>query len=418
MHSKLVRLAIVAAVALVIAIWVGNSRVPRNEVPDVAAAVPGLDAGVNEVKQVRIVGAGGAPVATLERGPDGWTVAEKQYPADVAKVRELLLKLAAAKLVEPKTSVPASYPRLGVEDVEAADAKGVRIEIDGLPETAKLIVGNYNGRAGDGTFVRRAGEPQSWLATGNLAVDKEAANWLQRELLDISSTRVAQVEITHGGRTLRAFKTESAAPNYQVADVPKGRELSSEFVANGLASVLSGLRFDDVVRADAVAPGDAKVYEVEYTTFEGVVIDAKAWERDGKAYSIFTASLDEAAADAWIASMQQKATADHAARAAADAEGAQAAAAAATPAQAPGTTPAAATPADAAAATPAVPASIEPPLAVSDPAKDREQQLANLREEVATLNTKFAGWAFVLPNYKFANMNKTLDDLLKPLAGE
>ena len=33
MHSKLVRLAIVAAVALVIAIWVGNSRVPRNEVP-------------------------------------------------------------------------------------------------------------------------------------------------------------------------------------------------------------------------------------------------------------------------------------------------------------------------------------------------------------------------------------------------
>lgn len=408
MHSKILRLAVVAAAALLIALWVGNSRVPKHEVAGVADAVPGLSDHVNEIAQIRIVGAGNKPIATLVKREDGWLVAEKSYPADVSKVRELLLKLAAAKLVEPKTSVPGSHAKLGVEDVAAPDAKGVQLELDGLKEPVKLVVGNYNGRAGDGTFVRRAGEAQSWLAKGNLVVDREAANWLQRDLLDLSSTRIAQVEITHAGKTLRAFKTESAAPNYQVADVPKGRELSSEFVANGLASVLSGLRFDDVVKAGTVEPGDAKVYDVRYTTFEGVVVGAKAWSRDGKDYAAFSASLDEAAANAWIDSMQAKATADHAARSAAPPAKTDAPAANAD-------VPAA----NANASNPAPPAApIEPPLAVTDPARDREQQLAKLREEVATLGRKFEGWVFVLPNYKFANMNKTMDDLLKPLAGK
>ena len=415
MHSKLLRLAVVAVVALLIALWVGNSRVPKHEVAGVADAVPGLSDQVNDIAQIRIVGAGNKPIATLIKGEDGWLVAEKKYPADVSKVRELLLKLAAAKLVEPKTSVPASYAKLGVEDIAAPGAKGVQLEFDGLKEPVRLVVGNYNGRAGDGTFVRRAGDAQSWLAKGNLVVDKEAANWLQRDLLDLSSTRIARVEITHAGKTLRAFKTESAAPNYQVADVPKGRELSSEFVANGLASVLSGLRFDDVVEAGTVEPGEAKVYDVRYTTFEGVVVGAKAWSRDGKDFATFSASLDEAAANAWIDSMQAKAAADHAARSAAPTATTDAPT---STADAPTSTADAPTSTADAPTTAPPPAPIEPPLAVTDPARDREQQLAKLREEVATLGRKFEGWAFVLPNYKFANMNKTMDDLLKPLAAK
>ena len=53
---------------------------------------------------------------------------------------------------------------------------------------------------------------------------------------------------------------------------------------------------------------------------------------------------------------------------------------------------------------------------MSDPARDKEERLAKLRKEVEDLNAKFNGWTYVLPNYKFANMNKTVDDLLKPKA--
>ena len=48
-------------------------------------------------------------------------------------------------------------------------------------------------------------------------------------------------------------------------------------------------------------------------------------------------------------------------------------------------------------------------------AKDREQRLAALNQEVEVLNQSFSGWSFVLPSYKFADMTKTMDDMLKPL---
>jgi hypothetical protein len=55
------------------------------------------------------------------------------------------------------------------------------------------------------------------------------------------------------------------------------------------------------------------------------------------------------------------------------------------------------------------------PLAVSDPAKDRSDKLAALNKEVASLNKTFAGWTFALPAYKFTDMSKGIDDMLKPL---
>jgi len=54
-------------------------------------------------------------------------------------------------------------------------------------------------------------------------------------------------------------------------------------------------------------------------------------------------------------------------------------------------------------------------LAISYPAKDRQQRLAALDKEVAGLKQRFAGWTFVLPLNKFSNIDKSLDDLLKPV---
>ena len=419
MHNKFIRLAVVAAIALGLAFWAGTSRQPEETLGTGQAVVPGLRDGLNDVKVVRLVGAESKPIATLEQRDGSWVIAEKDgYPADVAKVREYLIKLSDAKFIEAKTALPELYGKLGVEDVSAADAKGVQLEFEGLKEPTKLIVGNYNGQGGDSTFVRRAGDAQSWLARGNLTADKIAANWLRRDLADIQSSRIAEVTIATGGKTLRAYKNDAAEPNYAVADVPRGRELSSEYVANGLASVLSGLRFDDVAKAGSVAPAaDAKVYDINYVAFDGLKVTAQAWSADGKDYANLAATLDEARAVAAIEKEQAKAKAEYETRKAeADAKAkADAAAAAAKPVEG-ATTPDATATADAAKPEEIAPAAPEAPLAVSDPAKDKEERLAKLRKEVDDLNAKFNGWTYVLPNYKFANMNKTVEDLLKPKA--
>jgi hypothetical protein len=405
MHSKFIRLALVAVIALGLAFWAGTRRQPSESATGQASElVPGLKAAINDIKTLTIKGAENAVIVTLKRTDSGWVVAEKSdYPADMAKVREYLLKLADATLAEAKTTVKESYPKLGVEDLDSKDAKGALLEIEGLAQPARVIIGNFNGRGGEGTFVRIAGQAQSWLAKGNLTVDKVAANWLQRDIVDLQSSRIASVEITTGGKTLRVFKNAAGDANYQVADVPKGRELSSEFVANGLASVLSGLRFDDVLSGAQNPPEGAKAYDVVYRGFDGLDVSAKAWESDGKDYAQFSAAFDEARAGAMIDADQAKAKAEYEAKKAEAEAAAQAASAAAK---------------DGAEATPAAPPAApmpEAPLAVTDAAKDRADRLAALRKEAETLNTTFQGWTFVLPNYKFANMNKTMDDLLKPL---
>jgi hypothetical protein len=411
MHNKVVKLAIAAVVALLLAVWAGVGRQPQESMPELTALAPGLREGLNDITRVRLTGAASAPIVTLEKGESGWKVTEKSgYPADIVKVREFLLKLADATLVEQKTADPELHAKLGVEDIGKADAKGALLEIEGLKEPVKLIIGNYNGQGGDSTFVRRADDNQSWLAKGNFTVDKTSANWLRRDLVDVATNRIEEVAITADGKTLRVFKSKPDDANYTVADIPRGREVSSEFVANGLASVLSGLRFDDVMPAGSAEPGQAKVFDARYRFFDGLEVRAEAWEVDGKDYARFSASVDEARAATAVEAEQAKARSQYeTAKAAAEAE-AKATADAAKSAEGDTATAAAANAATPAAA-PAVP---EAPLAVSDPAKDRDERLAKLRTEAEEMNKTFEGWTFVIPSFKYANMNKTMDDMLKP----
>jgi hypothetical protein len=411
MHNKVVKLAIAAVVALLLAVWAGVGRQPQESMPELTALAPGLREGLNDITRVRLTGAASAPIVTLEKGESGWKVTEKSgYPADIVKVREFLLKLADATLIEQKTADPELHAKLGVEDIAKADAKGALLEIEGLKEPVKLIIGNYNGQGGDSTFVRRAEDNQSWLAKGNFTVDKTSANWLRRDLVDVATNRIEEVAITADGKTLRVFKSKPDDANYTVADIPRGREVSSEFVANGLASVLSGLRFDDVMPAGSAEPGQAKVFDARYRFFDGLEVRAEAWEVDGKDYARFSASVDEARAATAVEAEQAKARSQYeTAKAAAEAE-AKATADAAKSAEGDTATAAAANAATPAAA-PAVP---EAPLAVSDPAKDRDERLAKLRTEAEEMNKTFEGWTFVIPSFKYANINKTMDDMLKP----
>lgn len=393
MNSKTVLgLGAAAVAAIAIAAGISLSRTPQSEGSQAEGPVlPLLAEHVNDVKRISLTSGGQKRIATLEKGDNGWSLAEKNgYRADTGKVREWLLKLSQARLVEQKTANEQRYADIGVADITAADAKGVLVALEGLPQPAQLIVGNVNPR-GDSTYVRRAGEKQSWLAKGNLIPDRTAANWLDKTVTDIAATRVRELVLEKpGAKPLRVFKAQPSDTGYALADLPKGRQLSSEFAANTLATVLAGLNFDDVfAAADAAAPADAKLHRARFTTFDGIVVQIDSWNQDGKAYARLSAQRDAAIGDAAIAAAQAKAKADW--------EAAQAAAAAPTEASAAGAKP-------------------EPPLAVSDAAKDKAEQVARAEVEVAKLQQRFDGWVFVLPPHKFASLDSSLESLLKPLA--
>lgn len=394
-----------------------KARAPETDVVALnAPLVAGLKDDLNKVNRLKFTGPENKLIVELERTDKGWVAANKGgYPADVAKVREFLLKLGDSRLREEKTSNKERYAALGLEDLAGKDAKGVGVELEGLAKPVKLLIGSFNSSGGQGHYVRIGDEAKSYLASGAIRPETAEGQWLQADIANIGSPRVRRVDITPPkGTKVSIEKTDPSAPDYAVLDVPKGRELSSPSVGNGISSLMDSLRFDDVVKAEDAQPDPAQLYKARFLTQEGVVLDIDGWETDSKAKLRLKASLDATQNETWLlgeeakARAEAQALADHqASQATPPAAGSSSSAAAAPSADAPAT---ASAPAEVAAAS----ASSAPAAPAFDAAKFRQEKLATLNKEIAEINQRADGWTFIVPAWKFANIKKSMDDLLKP----
>lgn len=388
-RDVLVKLAIGTAVAVALALWAGSTRGPVRETQGVGEPlVKGMASTLNDVSQLRVVEAGDKVAVTLHREKNGWVVVEREgYSADVAKVRETLIKFAEANLVEAKTTNPERYAALGVEDVSKSDAKGMRIDIDGKV-AAKIVVGNFSAQ-GNGTFVRRNDEPGSWLVKGNLVVDRQASNWLDKDLVDLASDRIMRVEIRRGEQTFAVSKSSPEQVSFAIENLPKGREILSEYEANGIGSVLAGLKFDDVAKSGTATPESGSEILAVFQTFDGLIVEVAGFTANGKRYATLKASIDDARVDLAAKAAQLNARAEFERSKAAEGEGKAAKAGQSA-------------------------TEVKPPQAVTDPEEFIAEQRRKVESQADTLNQRVQGWVYVLPAYKYANMDKRLEDLLKP----
>jgi Domain of unknown function (DUF4340) len=364
-------LAIIAAaiVALLLLIAIGQ----RGGAPVAGTGtlfVPDLSKELPNVERVTISTGGNKVVATLERGSDTWTVTNKGgYAANVAKLRESLQTLGEARILEQKTANPELYARLGVEDTAGADAAGVGVSLDaGDKELAAIIIGNAEGSKY--RYVRRAGDAQSWLIDRNPDFPRTVAQWLDALIIDLRSDRVRQVTITHpDGEVLTISKASADAQNYDVANVPKGRELLYPGVANVIGNALRELNLEDVEQASAAA-GDEKPTLVEFKTFDGLVVRAEGTKRGDEHWLTFEASVDPTVPP---------------------------------PASAPAAESTDSTEAAAPAAAPA--AATDAPKPPADPKTEAER-----------INARVGGWRYRLASFQYDQMTRRMADLLKPPA--
>ena len=107
----------------------------------------------------------------MHRAGDQWTVAQRaDYPADASKVHKLLLSLADAKIVEEKTSNPANFSIIGVDDPAKPGAAGTQITLTTKDGKHSVIVGKPTG---EGNFARRGGENRSFTVEPGISADVE-----------------------------------------------------------------------------------------------------------------------------------------------------------------------------------------------------------------------------------------------------
>ncbi len=292
--------ALVTAVTLVAAIAVTLNQ------PDTAkvqlateSAFPELRAAPDTASRVSIRSKGGA--FTLQRRDDGaWVLSEKfDYPVDETRLRELIAGLSDMRLAEAMTKRPERFARLQVEDVEGEDAKSrlVRVEAADGRVLAEAIFGKtrsrYTSGSEGGTYLRRSGELQAWLASGRIELKAEPTAWLHRELVNLPPEQVRQIEIAAPEAAVHILAKDAPEQPYRLEPLPEGRQLKvSE--AERLAGALSLLAFDDVRPAAELAPAGPR-HRIALTSFDGLRVTAEVAEEGEERWVTFAA---EAAAGA------------------------------------------------------------------------------------------------------------------------
>lgn len=204
--------------------------------------LPGLDP--QQVSAVRIERPGQPPIE-VARKDGGWVMpAKEDYRAAGRLIGDLLLELAQARKVEPKTRDPANFPRLGL--AEKGEGAAVRLTVlrsSGAP--VDLLLGKAAQQGG--RLVRQPGNDQAWLIDQPLNLPPDELDWLDRRITAIAFEDIAEVSVRYPqGETLTVFRDQPGEPNLRVRQLPKGTKLPVEAAANGMALPFGDLRFNEV----------------------------------------------------------------------------------------------------------------------------------------------------------------------------
>ncbi len=323
-QKKFVILAVAAVVLLAAGVWMSTHRASQQSGEGGATVFADLRSSLGEVTEIRLSKGDGSRT-TLRRNADGWTVVERQYPADAAKVRELALALASLAVVERKTSDPANYARLGVEAPDTPTATSTLVEVVAGGKSWSLIVGK--GADGRAVYVRKPAEAGSILAQPFITADPDQKRWIDRLIADIPGTSVHDIAVRPAsGPAYLLTRANRGSTDLTLSPVPRGRSPVSAMSLGAQADALTAFHFDDV----RALPATATATDVAtYRTFDGQVIELSGRREGEKAYLTIATRRDAALA----AKFPEPAPAQAAAPAQASAP--DPAAAAAAPAKAP-----------------------------------------------------------------------------------
>lgn len=292
-------LAAITIVGIVVAVFV--NREPVSQLPNSGELLfPKLLLAVNDVNEIVVETKDQA--VTLVRGESIWQVKEKAgYRADVEKVKQTLIGLAELRILEPKTKNPELYDRLGLQDKEQEGSlsTSVTLKTSNNPEAALVIVGNQRPAKGNPRmseiYVRKPGDPQTWLTIGNLPLEKVAGEWLDTEITALTTKRVHRVTVMHpGGETLLVSKEKPEDLDFQLDSIPAGSKVASQFNVNNVVGTLVQLPLDDVKKEQEVNfQGHSGVTAV-LETFDGLRLNVKTAKEEDKIFGKFFAEFDPA----------------------------------------------------------------------------------------------------------------------------
>jgi len=280
--------------------------------------LPKLADSIRQVAQIEI--RQGDNSVVLEKKGDSWGVKDRGgYPVDVAKVRTLLVALGEAELIESKTRRTDRYATLELEDPAEKSAKSRLVRMTGAKgdAIAEVVIGKKRpevystGKAG-GTYVRKPGDPQSWLASVDLDASLSVKDWVKTSVLTMDTGKISRISIEISGEQVlkverpaagaKDAKDDKDAKDAKEAKAPaetpklgfigfpgEGKKLKDAGAAEAIARAVSSIEMEDVRK---LAPPPAGVSVVKIEIADGPTTTVRL-RKDGDAHWLSIAATGE-----------------------------------------------------------------------------------------------------------------------------
>lgn len=333
---------------------------------------PGLLNQANDVSRIKIQRNAG--VLTLTNKDNIWQVEENNgYPADINKVRELVLGVGNLVRVEPKTKKPENYSRIGLQDIGEKDSPAVHVQLGVADNTvADLIIGNNKPSHTDSSkksyYIRTVDDPQTWLVDGKLPEKWEPKDWLDVNIFEVDRDRIKQVVVDHpDGESVYIHRTDSSVRDFTLDSLKPGEQVTAPFEVNNIATTFTKMTFDDVVAEKDSGAEATPAYTAKLSTFDGLVITFQPYKKDDIHLVKYTASYDEN-----IATASGKAASNTEQQTSTDGENSK-------------------------------------PAASTSKLKSSDE----VKQEVEKYNSIWKGWMYQIPEFRIKNIGKKKADLLK-----
>ena len=247
---------------------------------------PSLERRSGDVNEVVLQQAG--KTITLKKTDDGkgWGIVERGgYPVDAKNVREIVVKLSQAELIEPKTRDPKRYGQLELGDPKAKDASSrlVRFLDKSAKPIAEVVVGKNRyaafGTGQSGTYLRKPGEKQTWLAKLDLKAPMDVSDWVAPVFFRVAKDKIKSLVVKDGETTVyKVVPDEAQAGKFKVVDIPSGRVLKKDF---RIDETINGVRTLEMLDVRKRTEKDGKPDRVAVLTMTDGAEYTVGMKRDG-----------------------------------------------------------------------------------------------------------------------------------------
>lgn len=288
MNKQISILAVLAIMAVGLGVWLSQS--PSKDVFEPEQLFEDLQQFANQLDSVEIENAQGV-LFSAKKVDDSWlaTFDPKQppYPVSQEKLAAFVDTMMRLKLVEAKTSKPQNFIRLGLQSIDEDDSLATLVTFNAASQSWQVLVGN-NVSLGEGNYVLKPGDTQSWRTDISVDLPIDHFSWLQQPALPLLAEDIRSVSRVD---SVNWQIIRSANGDFQLVDLPKGRALEYDSILSAVVNNLTSLNFESLLVAEEdFAQSLTQLSRLEVVTADNRIFQVVVSELDDKHFVKFNAS--------------------------------------------------------------------------------------------------------------------------------